>query len=435
MSLASRLGAAWARPYSKISAFSSQARMFLFVLVGMALVVDGIYAVLLNLYLLRLGYGTEFIGLVNAAGLLSFAAASLPAGILGGRYSNTRMMKMGAALSALGAVCLPMAEALPGASMEAWLVGNYALLLVGFSFFFVNGAPFLLNVVDVAQKHRAFSLKTAAWALAGFAGSLLGGILPGLLAAQIQSSLDHPAPYRLTLHLASGVMALATLLLLWRIRPLPIDAPAPGNTNGESAQPQNWSRALLALIGVMTFIRLFQVAGSATVMVYFNVYMDRQLLVATATIGTIAAIGRLTGVPTALLTPRLVRRWGEISVIIWSSLATSLCLLPMALVEHWLAAALGYIGALALTSVRYTAFVVYILDLVPKAQQSVMAGSGEMAAGLSFSMMALGGGLLLTLFAFRDLFLMGAMLSLAGTLLFWLYVFAGKPRRKLKPAL
>ena len=55
MSLTSRLGAAWARPYSRISAFSSQARVFLLALVGMAMVVDGIYAVLLNLYLLRLG--------------------------------------------------------------------------------------------------------------------------------------------------------------------------------------------------------------------------------------------------------------------------------------------------------------------------------------------------------------------------------------------
>ena len=436
MSLASRLGAAWARPYGKVRAFRGQASVFLLSLVGIALVVDGIYSVLLNLYLLRLGYGTEFIGLVNAMGLLTFAAASLPAGILGARYSNTAMMKFGAALSALGCLCLPMSEALPGGMSEAGLALFYMLTLTGFSFFFVNGAPFLLNVVDVAQKHRAFSLKTAAWALAGFGGSLIGGILPGLFAAQSGTTLADPAPYRLTLHLASGVMMLAAALLILRIRPLPVDAEPPARDEaGKAKRGTNWTRPLLVLIGVMTFIRLFQVAGSATVMVYFNVYMDRQLLVATATIGTIAAVGRLTGVPTALLTPRLVRRWGEIKVVLWSSLLGCLCLLPMAFVEHWLAAAVGYIGALALTSVRYTAFVVYILDLVPKAQQSVMAGSGEMAAGLSFAMMALGGGLLLTLFAFRDLFLMGAMLSLAGTLLFWLYVFASKPKRKLQPAL
>jgi MFS family permease len=79
--------------------------------------------------------------------------------------------------------------------------------------------------------------------------------------------------------------------------------------------------------------------------------------------------------------------------------------------------------------------VVYILDLVPKAQQSIMAGSGEMAAGFSFAVMALGGGLLLSLFAFRDLFLIGTFFSLVGTLTFALYVLVSKRKRKLKPAL
>ena len=421
MSLASRLGAAWARPYGKVRAFRGQAGVFLLSLVGMALVVDGIYSVLLNLYLLRLGYGTEFIGLVNAAGLLTFAAASLPAGILGARHSNTGMMKVGAALSALGGVCLPMVESLPAGASEIGLALCYMVTLTGFSFFFVNGAPFLLNVVDVSQKHRAFSLKTAAWAMAGFFGSLVGGILPGAFAAQTGATLASPEPYRITLQLASGVMVLAATLLILRIRPLPDEAEPQRDETGKPKRGTNWTRPLLVLIVVMTVIRLFQVAGSATVMVYFNVYMDRQLLVATSMIGAIAAIGRLTGVPTALLTPRMVRRYGDIRVIIGSSLIGCVCLLPMALVEHWLAAAFGYIGALALTSVRYTAFVVYILDLVPKAQQSVMAGSGEMAAGMSFAMMALGGGLLLTVFAFRDLFLMGALLSFVGTALFWLH--------------
>ena len=40
-----------------------------------------------------------------------------------------------------------------------------------------------------------------------------------------------------------------------------------------------------------------------------------------------------------------------------------------------------------------------------------MAGTGEMAAGLSFAVMALGGGIILSLFAFRDLFLLGALVS------------------------
>ena len=425
-----------ARIVNPIRNFNPQARLFFIVLLGMCFVVDGVYTVLLNLYMLRLDYGTEFIGLVNAVGLVTFACVSLPAGILGSRYSTTLLMKAGAAISVLGGLLLPQAELLPPGPREVWLTFHYAFMLCGFSLFFVNGAPYLLNVVDTAYKHRAFALKTAGWSLAGFAGSLTGGVLPGIIAALQATTLADPAPYRLTLTLASGVMALSALFIL-RVRPLP-----PADLDEEAgipAQPAGLrlklTHSLVLLIGLMTIIRFFQVAGTATALVYFNVYMDRHLAVSTAMIGAIAAIGRLTGVPTALLTPSLIARWGIIKVVIWSSLLTTIFLLPMALVEHWLAAAIGFIGTLALTSIRYASFVVYILDLVPKSYQSIMAGGGEMAAGLSFAMMALGGGLLLTAFTFRDLFLLGALIAFFGTALFTLYVSVSKRKRKLKPAL
>ena len=48
----------------------------------------GIYAVLLNLYMLRLDYDLKFISLVNGSGQLTFALASLAAGLVGRRWGN-----------------------------------------------------------------------------------------------------------------------------------------------------------------------------------------------------------------------------------------------------------------------------------------------------------------------------------------------------------
>jgi predicted MFS family arabinose efflux permease len=129
----------------------------------------------------------------------------------------------------------------------------------------------------------------------------------------------------------------------------------------------------------------------------------------------------------------MVRRWGNVKVVIWVSIVTAIFLLPLALVEHWLAAAIGFIGISATMYIRYTAFVVYMLDLVPKVQQSIMSGSGEMAAGFGFALMALGGGIVLTQTSFRDFFLLGAALSLIGTLTFWWHGRKSKPKRKLAP--
>lgn len=425
------------RPLRTILEYKLQARLFFLVIAALGFAIDGVYSVLMNIYLLRLGYGTEYIGLLNAVALLTFAIASLPAGLLGARWSNSLMLKIGVGLIFAGGGLLPMAESMPREWQDSWLIVTYAMMLCGFSLFFVNGAPFLMNTVAEERQNSAFATQTALLSLAAFVGSLIGGALPEFLVATQNLSLEDPAPYRMTLLSVSVVLSAAFILILL-IKDIPdliiSDTTKETASIHGSSQISQWALPTVILIGIMTVTRLFQVAGMATALVYFNVYMDSQLQVSTGMIGTIAAIGRFLGVPTALITPSLIKRWGKGNVVIWGSLATAACLLPMALVEHWLAAALGFIGMLAMTSIRFTAFVVYILELVPKVQQSVMIGSGEMAAGFSFAIMALGGGIILSLFTFRDLFLVGAGMTALGTFVFWLHFRTVRTKHKITPA-
>ena len=50
----------------------------------------GIYSVVFNLYLLRLGYGSEFIGLVQGIVFLGMSAFSLLSGWMGRRFGSHR---------------------------------------------------------------------------------------------------------------------------------------------------------------------------------------------------------------------------------------------------------------------------------------------------------------------------------------------------------
>jgi predicted MFS family arabinose efflux permease len=193
-------------------------------------------------------------------------------------------------------------------------------------------------------------------------------------------------------------------------------------------EKQKFTSSVILLIGMMSVVRFLQIAGVGTAIIYFNVYMDTELAVSPGKIGIIAGIGRLMSVPIVLFAPLLIRRKGTGTVAVWASLATVICLLPLALIPHWWAAAIAYASAIALTSLRFTAFIVYIMMLVPNHQQSVMAGAGEMASGFSFAVMALVGGYILALFSFRDLFLLGASLSLLGTLIFWFHLRSVKIR-------
>src|SRR5512141_511768 len=63
----------------------------------------GIQGVLLNLYLLRLGFSLEFIGLLNGAGMLACGAFALPAGVVGPRIGLREAQVAGLAGAAIGA--------------------------------------------------------------------------------------------------------------------------------------------------------------------------------------------------------------------------------------------------------------------------------------------------------------------------------------------
>ena len=87
----------------------------------------GITTLLLNLYLLRLGYGLEFIGLVNGVAPTGFAALSLQAGAFGRRWGYRRAVIAGMSVILLGTVLLPFNEFVPAGWQATWLVSTNAL--------------------------------------------------------------------------------------------------------------------------------------------------------------------------------------------------------------------------------------------------------------------------------------------------------------------
>ena len=415
--------------------YNRQARRFFMTIVAVGFALDGVYAVLLNLYLLRLGYGPQFIGQVNAIGLFTFALVSLPAGIMGTWWTSTRMLRVGLGSIFLGTLLLPLAEFSPQGWQAGWFIVTYAMTLTGFSLFFVNGAPFLMSVVKRDNQSGAFAIQTALLSLAAFGGSLFGGVLPVFIANVSNLTLDDPQPYRNTLMLVAVVILVALLITMTIVEQPEDDDDALPVADEPTAVPTKkggFTTAVMGMIGVMSLVRFLQVAGLATTSVYFNVYLDTEFALPSSTIGIVASIGRLLTVPTVLLAPRLIRRTSTGSVALWGSLATALCLLPLALVPNWGVAALGFVGALAATNLRFTAFIVYIMLLVPKRQQAVMAGAGETAAGFSFAVMALGGGYIATLLSFRHLFFLGSLLSGLGTIIFWLHLHKVRPTLRLR---
>ena len=402
-----------------VSRFSRDVRLYLTTSVLFGFTIYGVQGVLLNLYLLRLGYGPATIGTFNAVGLLAYGLFGLPAGALGTRWGARRMMIAGIALTVIGSLLLPMAEVLSDGGRGAFLMIMNGLASIGISLYLVNGMPFLSGATGGAERDHAFSAMAALQPLAAFVGAAAGGLLPGLFAAAFRSAAHSPVGFRWAIVL-SGVLLGPALWALAATR----EAPAPRtDTRTRSAG----AGAPLGIIAIFALIVVLRYAGRGATETFYNVYLDSALRLGTAPIGALKAVSQLVAFPAALAMPALVGRWGKQRTIVVGTAAMAAATLPLALVPHWAAAGAGFTVITALLSLTMPAIMVYSQEAVPPGARSLIAGAMNMAAGVGLAPSALSGGILIEAAGYRAQFLAAAALSAVSAVLFAAFFRMARP--------
>jgi hypothetical protein len=419
-----------------LSRFSHELRIFLVTAVLVAMAWDGVRAVLFNLYLLRLDYGPQTIGMINAAGGLAFALMCLPAGALGTRRGSRAMLVAGLAVLAAGIFLLPLAELLAAGWRTAWLLAMTFLQYLGLSLYYVNSLPFLMEVTGAEERSHAFSVHIALVPISAFAGSLLAGLLPGVTSGLLGVSVKEAAAYRFPLWLSALLLVPAVLLLVrtWpgsgqhapqAARDRSIPRPAASIGRAEKAP-----YGLIITIGVLMALRF---AGRGTVATFFNVYLDDGLGVPPALIGTLAAIAQLLSVPAALLAPLVTARWGATRAIFWGGLGMALFVLPLALVPHWAAAGAGFAGTTALFMMTGGPLRLFGQELVAPRWRAIMASSFMLGQGLAFAAASLAAGYMIVSLGYPVLFLAAAGFMGAAALFFWSHFRSHRQKETRRP--
>jgi len=405
---------------NRLRMLSRDVRLFLIsaALLGFT-VSGGIYTVLLNLYLLRLGYGTRFIGLINGAGLLS-GLFSLPIGVISERVGMRHMLIASMGLVAIGFVALPCAELAPAGLRSALLLATHFVGNLGIRVWVVNGGPFLTTATSEQERSHAFSSGFGLAAVGAFVGSFVASFVPGALAALLGSSLVDPAPYRYTLLLA-GALLFAGIPLFAATRP--------ADAGLRHRAVKSKEKAPLALVAVMSLVVLLSAIGEGAANTFFNVYLDAGLSVATSRIGTLSAIARLLALPATMAMPLLATRAGKRRTVLLGHITGALCLFPMALLPHWLAVGGGFIGLTMVASFSHPASIAFQQESVRPRWRTAMSGATNMASGLGLAVAAFGGGYLVTGIGYGGLFLVGAAVALVAILVFWACFVA--PRRRV----
>ena len=397
--------------------FNRNLRLFYVATAIQGFVFFGIYTLLLNLYLLRLGYGPQFIGTVNGVGPLMLAFGSLPAGLISKRIGGRIGLMIGFSGIALGFGTLPLGGFLPTAITEVWIVAAYAFAWLAASMMIVNAAPFIMTQTGEAERDHAFALYSGIFPVFGFLGSFIGGFLPQFFANLAGLTLESPIPYRNTLILGASLFLLPAFLM-WLTSETDIAQKEAGADS--VAELKEKSKPPIRLMASVAIVSLLVISGDWTAQLYLNVYLDTILKVPTSLIGSILGTARLLGL-TALIAPLIMGRLGHRRTIISAAVAASLTFLPLILIGHWIAAGVSFMALLAAFSILTPTYNRYSQSLVEPEWRTTMASVVAMATGAAVALTAFGGAAIIETFGFQALFITGATLILTGAILFGLF--------------
>jgi MFS family permease len=373
----------------------------------------GIMGVLLNLFLLRLGYGPSFIGLLIGSGQLLWAALAIPAATVGLHIGPRNSMALGNTLSAIGVALIISVEALPNDWRQYWLVSSWMLVWIGAAFHTVNATPYLMNLSNEGEQAYAFAAQSSVVALFAFFGSVVAGFLPGLFSGIQDVSLGLPAPYRLGLWGAPVFFLLSAWAVMQaRYVALPRPDRAPGT---RSERPM----AVLLFVTLTVFL-MATVEGS--VRSFFNVYLDASLALHTPRIGVIMGVGQLLPAVAALTAPVLMGWLGAGRTFSLTSIAAGLFMLPLAFVAHWAAAALAFVGIIGAVATSRPARNVFSQRSVAPEWRSTASAASTIGLGVGWAAVAVFGGFVIEAWGFGALFAIASVFGLVNALLLYLYV-------------
>jgi MFS family permease len=391
--------------------FGRDAKLLIAVTGILAISFFGIVALLRVIYVLRLGYGPEYVGIFSATGALTYMSMGIPSGALGARLGTRKAMLIGGIIVSTGMTLLPMTEFVPLAVRDLWPFFSQVFLTIGWSMFNVNLVPALMASTNEWNRNTAYALSSAFRETGTLVGTFIGGLLPATFAGFFNQSLDDPAPYRFSLWVGA-VLAAVALIPLSRIK----KGAAPA-TKTHTDKPRSQAPVLpIALMAIYIYIRH---AGWATCQSFCNAYMDTDLQLSTSSIGLITSVVQVAAIIASLLTPRVMARYNNGGTLLITTVGVAVSLLPMGLVPHWMAAGIGRIGYQVASAMWIPVLQVFQMELVDSEWRALTYGVTSMAMGFGFGSMSLVGGYIIAAIGYRNVFLLGAALDLIAAVVLW----------------
>lgn len=428
--------------------FQRNARLYLIsnILSG---VTTGSILILYNLYLVSLGYKTDFIGLLYLMGAVGIGIAIFPAGLCVDRFGGKSILIWSsAAIGVFGAAQLLFRQPLP-LLISTFFVGLAA------AFPFVVNAPFLTNNSTRAERPQLFSINIVVILATTVIGEVLGGALPIWLRQQpwLMSAFPHwlnwalvgqvqPRSYQLAMLLA-GIIAAPSFIPLFLMDD---DRPATRERLSSTTVDERESLRMMLLMlrralahpkkilispfSMLLLVQIVVAFGAGLIIPYFNLYFVQHLKASSALFGLIDGGANTINAILTLLAPLLAARIGRINTIT----ITRLCSLPLLLIIGFtttlpLAAAL-YLFRQGTMDMGLGLFQVYSMEAIPEQRRGLANSSYQVAMNVPMALSTPLGGLIIAQMGYRPVFIGTAILYALAILALWLRFRNSSPLRR-----
>lgn len=392
-------------PFPRVPTF----RRNLWLLLGACLLLFtaiGVQALLLNLYLVALGFRADFLGLYTFANTAGIGVAALFAGRVTNRVGCRRTLigsTLVLAVSSAGIVVF---------DQPVFLLGLAVVNGASLANIFVPCATFVMDNVEPRDRSTAYAGYFTAQSLAMVVGSLLGGVLPGLFVEHPEST---PAGYGFALVVGAVVAGLGVIPLA-----LADDTRATGShayqTGHQTAFGHRSVRRdiiwLTATNGVVATALGFGVP-------FLNVYFSERLGVSTGDMGLIFALGSAAMVVASIAGPAIASRLGSVPTVVGFRLLTVPIFVALGVSGTVPVAAGLYVLRILLTNLTWPVDNAYSMELVPPTLRATMAGLRSASWNLSWAVSSVIAGLLIVDYGFLAIFVAAGTFMAIGCLVYY----------------
>jgi predicted MFS family arabinose efflux permease len=328
---------------------------------------------------------------------------------------------LGVLIIIIAFVLLLSAGFLPTTLQVGWITTWWMVFALANSLTNINGAPWIMAVAAPEERASAFTAQMVLLSLGGFVGSLVAGILPGIIAKFIGMDSDSATAYWITLWL-TPITFTSGYYLLHITKPMP-PVKMPVATHHAAEIPY----LTLIFVGILIFL---QVSGESLVRPFYNLYLDSNVGIPLARIGVVFGIAQMLPIVLSLLTPSILTRWGATRAMIAMSFANALCFLAMAFILAWLAASASYIVFMSIAPIANVVRTVFSQESVDARWRTAVSTATNIGIVFSQALFTALGGFLIAGYGYRSLFLSGAMMALISALITWIYLRIGKRQNK-----